>query len=93
LVIAIQDAPLIQLGPLEFGERQLMGYDGIEDDGENLYSWVMNNFWETNGRVSVGGFYEFRYSIEWSDEFKDQSNAIKRCHSINEGLIGFRSAK
>ena len=44
LVIAIQDAPLIQLGPLEFGERQLMGYDGIEDDGENLYSWVMNNF-------------------------------------------------
>jgi len=90
LVIAMPDTPMIQLGPLEFGERQLMGYNGIKEDGEHLYSWVMNNYWETNFKGTIGGFYEFRFSVNWGKELGNPETAITRCHSINTGLIGIR---
>lgn len=25
----------------------------------------MNNYWETNFKATLGGFYEFRYYIAW----------------------------
>jgi hypothetical protein len=88
--IAVPDAPLIQLGPLGYGQRQLMGHEGIEDDGGHLYSWIMNNYWETNFKGSIGGFFEFGYSVGWGREFCDPGTAIEKCRFLNNGLMGFR---
>lgn len=53
------DAPLVTLGdinrgawPQDFGERPA-----------NIFSYVMNNYWDTNYRAEQGGRFTFRYVI------------------------------
>ncbi|MCC6860786.1 MAG: hypothetical protein IT158_19620, partial [Bryobacterales bacterium] len=50
------DAPLLQFGRLRLWEFSKT----IEPTGP-AYSWLCNNKWETNYRLSCEGFYEFRY--------------------------------
>ncbi|QGQ94105.1 glycoside hydrolase [Paenibacillus psychroresistens] len=91
LAIAIRDAPLIQLGPLEFGVRQLKAENGIYDDAGHLYSWVLNNFWDTNFKAALGGFYEFRYSLSWGGDIVLPEEAIRKCHAMNTEVICVRT--
>ena len=62
VVIATPDVPLITMGDIRAHEIILCGEDGA-DNIDDVYSWVMNNFWETNFKVSLGGFHQFRYSL------------------------------
>lgn len=93
LAIAMPDTPLIQLGSLEHKEIVLHDKNQKIEDGEHLYSWVMNNFWETNFKATLGGFYEFNYSVYWGEEIKDPTAAIQQCHSMNVGPICIRSCR
>lgn len=90
LAIAIEDAPLISLGTLKSHEIQLFDSKNLEHNSEELYSWVMNNFWETNFKASLGGFYEFNYHIYLSDNINTPERAIDMCSILNQGVIAVR---
>jgi hypothetical protein len=90
VAIAAPDTPLIQLGSLEPGTRKVHGQqDGSERP--SMYAWVLNNYWETNFKATLGGFYEFRYMIEWGPSLCSAEQAIARCRSMCGGLVSFRT--
>jgi len=90
IAIATPDTPLLQAGPLAHQQRLLMGHAELANDPAHLYSWVLNNFWETNFRSEVGGFYEFRYFVSWGTELDTAERAIAQCHGHNNGLLSMR---
>jgi len=49
----------------------------------------MDNYWDTNFKADLGGFYEFAYDIYVDHGHVDANTAIDRCCTLNEGLIGF----
>jgi len=91
LAIATPDAPLLQTGPLELGQRKIMGNPHLGSRPDHLYNWVMNNFWETNFDASLGGFHEFRYHLAWGDDLSNPQAAIERCRAMNLGYRAFRA--
>lgn len=61
-LLSVKDVPLLYMGELRHHPIKL--YNG--DDRDNLrdvYSWVMNNMWETNFMLDLSGYGEFRYSL------------------------------
>ncbi len=63
--VGMIDGPLLQLGPLAPGERLLAGDPRLDDDPAHPYAWLMTNYWETNFQAHLGGFHEFRFTVEW----------------------------
>lgn len=90
LAIALPDTPLIQLGPLAYGPRLLQGHPDLLVGNAQLYAWVLNNFWETNFKATVGGFYAFRYFVRWGSAISSAEGAIQLCHAMNQGVVCFR---
>lgn len=86
LTVASPDVPLVWMGTLRTHPIRLMG-EGAPNADE-VYSWVMNNFWETNFRVDLGGFYQFHYSLEML-ETTDVDAAFERTESLSEGIVTF----
>ena len=60
------DVPLVYMGELQHHQIELCT-GKPEDNGRDVYSWVMNNTWETNFKMDLSGFYEFQYRVELSD--------------------------
>lgn len=89
VVIATPDTPLITMGDLRAHEIILCGEKGA-DNIDDVYSWVMNNFWETNFKVSLGGFHQFRYSLISTDE-TDPKDAIATAREACAPVIGYYS--
>lgn len=86
LIVATPDAPLVWMGTLRAHPIRLMGEDVPNQD--ETYSWVMNNFWETNFKASLGGFYQFRYCLELA-EGRNAADAFRRAETMNEGVLTF----
>ncbi len=87
VIIATPDTPLITVGDLRSHEIVLSGEEGA-DNIDDVYAWVMNNFWETNFKVSLGGFHQFRYTLLSTFETSPEdamSSAKEACTSI----VGF----
>lgn len=60
--VALLDAPLVYQGSMDHHLIRLC--DNREENNlRPLYSWIMNNNWETNFRLALSGISEFRYSI------------------------------
>lgn len=87
VIVASQDVPLIAMGGLQAHPIKLMGDEGVSNTDE-VYSWVMNNFWETNFKVSLGGFYQFHYELFVTDK-KEKAEAFKIAEAMNEGVLQF----
>ena len=85
-LVASPDVPLVSFGSLRAHPIRLMG-EGPENVDE-VYSWVMNNFWETNFKASLGGFYQFRYSLAEMEE-TDPENIFRFAEALNEGVLQF----
>lgn len=88
VTVAIKDAPLVTFGDLEAKQIRLCDGTNMEVNRGDIYSWVMNNFWETNFKVDLGGFYEFTYTVATHEKMQKE-NAIKICEADNEGILGF----
>ncbi|MGO4545400.1 glycoside hydrolase [Paenibacillus sp. 2TAB23] len=90
LSIATPDTPLMQTGSLEYGPRLVQGQQP-ENAKKTLYAWVLTNYWETNFKATLGGFYEFRYMLQWGSDVNTAEKAIQLCHSANAGTVAFRA--
>lgn len=55
---------------------------GIEPTGP-LYSWLTNNKWETNFRLSCGGAYDFRYVVQIGRAFAEAGQAAAQARSLS----------
>lgn len=90
LLVAAPDTPLIQTGPLEHGRRLLQG----QQDGESehpVYAWLLTNYWETNFKATLGGFYEFRFRLQWGAEWDSPEKAFQQCEALNAEIPAFRT--
>ncbi|KHF35070.1 hypothetical protein CM49_02657 [Paenibacillus sp. P1XP2] len=88
-MIVTPDTPLVQLGSLDYGKRPLHTQQ-TEETERHLYVWAMSNYWETNFKATLGGFYEFRYFIDWSKAVGTSEEAIGRCRAMSSGAAVWR---
>lgn len=86
LLIALKDTPLVAMGDIKSHSVQLCG-EGMSNDAP-LYAWLMNNFWETNFKASLGGFYQFRFSLMTSEE-RSEEKLFKEIGAVNAGVVAF----
>lgn len=85
-ILTCPDAPLISMGPLKAHPVRLMGEDVSNVD--EVYSWVMNNFWETNFKASLGGFYQFHYELALAEN-EDIMDSFHTAEAMNESVLMF----
>lgn len=58
------------------------------DNRRPLYSWIMNNTWETNFKMDLSGFCEFCYSFE-RVEGTDSKAALDLLADSDLGEVAF----
>ncbi len=73
---ATVDAPLIEVGAITNDPRGGVGWLKHIEPSTTLYSYVMNNYWETNYKAGQEGPTIFRYSIRPHGPF-DSAKASK----------------
>ena len=66
-LIASRDVPLVYMGEMRHHPIRLCD-NREENNARPVYSWVMNNTWETNFKMDLSGFCEFQYSLWLTDE-------------------------
>ena len=67
VLVASRDVPLVYMG--EMRHHPILLCDNKEENNQRpVYSWVMNNTWETNFKMDLSGFCEYQYSLWLSDE-------------------------
>ncbi|HIS77607.1 MAG TPA: hypothetical protein IAB51_12545 [Candidatus Merdivicinus excrementipullorum] len=67
VLVGFPDVPLIYMGEMRHHPIRLCD-NKPENNRRPVYSWVMNNTWETNFKMDLSGFCEFCYSLELSGE-------------------------
>jgi hypothetical protein len=90
LVVTVPDSPLLQLGPLDYGKRLLMGHPDLRIENARPYAWLTTNYWETNFEANAGGFHEFKYRVEFGSHLAEPGEAIRYGRALNTGLRSFR---
>lgn len=63
ILIYTLDTPLIYMGKLKNHPIQLCD-NKPENNERQVYSWIMNNTWETNFKLDLSGYSEFCYRLE-----------------------------
>ncbi|RUS48692.1 glycoside hydrolase [Cohnella sp. AR92] len=91
VIISMPDTPLVQVGSLEYEERLLSGHPELASRQPNLYTWLMTNYWETNFKASLEGFYEFKYSVAWGNEWPELDQALAKCRMMGTGIVSLRT--
>ena len=73
-LIACRDVPLVYMGQMRHHPIRLC--DGLpENNRRPIYSWVMNNTWETNFKMDLSGFSQFDYTL-WLSDSADAESAM-----------------
>ncbi|MBL7152651.1 MAG: hypothetical protein ISS79_02970 [Phycisphaerae bacterium] len=86
VTLATVDAPLIEVGAITNDPRGGVGWIKKLEPSTTLYSYVMNNYWETNYKASQEGPTVFRYSIRPHKEF-DSAEAARFGTERSQPLI------
>jgi hypothetical protein len=71
ITLTTLDAPLIQLGRIRT-DAIVTGWLEKAEPSATLYSYVMNNYWETNYRAAQDDEVEFRYRIRAHGKFDEE---------------------
>jgi len=74
--LATVDAPLVEVGAITNDPWGGVGWIEKLDPTTTLFSYVMNNYWETNYKAYQDGLTVFRYSIQPHGQF-DAADAAK----------------
>ena len=88
-MIEMPDAPMFSMGTLLPHDIRLAG-DPLQKNTDRVYAWVMNNFWETNFKASLGGFHQFRYVLRLMDT-ADPETVFAAARADNAGVLCFPS--
>ena len=88
LTLAVKDTPLLTFGSLSARPIQLCDGQNSDFNRRPAFAWAMNNFWETNFKVNLGGFYEFDFILS-SHEAQDIESLWRLMQAENEGLPAF----
>jgi len=83
---ATVDAPLVEVGAITNDPRGGVGWIKKIEPSTTLYSYVMNNYWETNYKAGQEGPTTFRYSIMPHGKF-DSGKASKFAIEQSQSLI------
>lgn len=87
VLLMTPDVPLITMGEIKAHPIVFQGEN--EKNSDMLYSWVMNNFWETNFKAEMGGFHQYHYSILLTDE-KEPEAVRTIAEQRNQGMFVFK---
>ncbi len=87
VTLATPDAPLIEVGAITCDPRgKTVGWIEHIEPSTTLYSYVMNNYWETNYKAGQEGPTMFRYAIQPHRQF-DGGDAAKFGAECGQPLI------
>ena len=78
ILIAARDVPLVYMGSMQHHPIQLCN-GKTENNERPLYSWVMNNNWETNFKMDLSGFCQYDYSL-WLSDATEPDEAMNELH-------------
>ena len=78
ILIAARDVPLVYMGSMQHHPIQLCN-GKAENNERPLYSWVMNNNWETNFKMDLSGFCQYDYSL-WLSDATEPDEAMNELH-------------
>ncbi|WP_225048237.1 hypothetical protein [Lacticaseibacillus kribbianus] len=87
LGLCLKDTPLITLGDLDPHPITLAGPQTAKKNQAPLYAWVMNNFWETNFKVDLSGFYEFSFDLFTQSRTESLEDAHQALVAQNLGVV------
>lgn len=87
ILLNTYDTPLLYMGDLRSHPIRLCD-NQVENNRRPLYSWIMNNTWETNFKMDLSGFYEFRYGLEMT-EHTSANQSLERLTDNDTGTITF----
>jgi hypothetical protein len=85
LLLAVPDTPLVQWGTLDYGPRKVHTQQ-TSDAQPEAYAWLMTNYWETNFKATLGGFYEFQYHISAGGRLSAEDMAAA-LQALNEPFV------
>lgn len=88
LVVTTQDSPIVYMGSLHPGEIEFK--DENSENNDILYSWNMNNYWETNFATSLGGFYEYKYIFRWGKDLNNVEDSLRKLEDLYYELPTFQ---
>lgn len=80
------DSPLLYMGSLKPHEIILMGDEGANNI-DQMYIWLMNNYWETNFNTSLGGFYQYDFSLYVSKDIQSEESALGKVEDLSHFFI------
>jgi alpha-mannosidase len=83
------DAPLLQFDPIKISPHgwAAHAFRTYLDPGSHIWSWTMNNHWETNYRADQEGEITFRYAIRPYTGGYDQVDAQQFGRDISQPLL------
>jgi hypothetical protein len=59
-----------------------------ENNKRDVYSWIMNNTWETNFKMDLSGITEFCYTLDLI-KTTDAEQSFKRMKDEGYGVVTF----
>lgn len=85
VTIVTNDAPLIEVGNIT-ADATAYGWISTLKPSQTIYSYIMNNYWETNYKAEQNGIVSFRYTIQPHGMFLP-ANAERIAAQESEPLI------
>ena len=85
LLVTSPDVPLVSFGEGEKGPVTLCDGQSTALNRAEIRSRVMNNYWETNFAVDLGGWHEFRYTVTLEAP-ADPEEQLRMCAALAAGL-------
>ena len=85
LLIGCPDTPLVSFGEGNPGPVVLCDGHSEALNRAEIRSRIMNNFWETNFALDLGGWHEFRYIIT-KENPGDPAEQLRRCAAVCTGF-------
>lgn len=87
ILIQTKDTPLVYMGELKH-HPILLCDNKIENNKRDVYSWIMNNTWETNFKMDLSGITEFCYTLDMI-KTTDAEQSFKRLKDESFGVVTF----
>ena len=81
------DTPLLSMGEMRHHPIVLCD-NRPENNRRPVYSWIMNNTWETNFKMDLSGFGEFQYSLELAEGTTLEQD-LMRLEENDMGVVTF----